>query len=200
MRFLVPLIFLLATGCSTIDKAFTGEKSSGHLEVNTFMYDKSSMVHLVVAPLFDAKDSPGDFKLGFYWETKMDEQVYFIVSMPVDDIAEYDKVSKSLSNLYINVDNHKKMLKKARNAISVKEKDYLLTKKYEAKIRFVGSRTLLKTMLAGNKVTLKVKVPGKVYEGRFDLMSTKRGKYKKSKNIAYNSAERFAVAVSKAVQ
>lgn len=200
MRFLVPLLLLLVTGCSTMDKVFTGQKSPGHLEVNTSMYDKSSMVHLVAAPLFDAKDSPSELRLGFYWETKMDDKVYFIISMPVDDISEYDKVSKRLSNLYIDVDNHKRMLKKARNAVSINEKDYLITKKYEAKIRFVGSRDLLKIMLAGNNVTLKVKVPGKVYQGRFDLMSAKRDKYKKTKSIAYNSAERFVVAVSKARQ
>ena len=158
------------------------------------------MVHLVAAPLFDAKDVPSDLRLGFYWETKMGDDVYFIISMPVDDIAEYDKISKSLSNLYINVDNHKRMLKKARDAVSINEKDYVITKRYEATLRFVGNHNLLKIMLAGNNVTLKLKVPGKVYEGRFDLLSKKRDKYKKTKSIAYNSAERFMVAVSKARQ
>ena len=200
MRFVVPLLLLLITGCSTVDRVLTGQEAPGHLEVNTSMYDKSSMVHMVAAPLFDEKDVPSELRLGFYWETKMDDDVYFIISMPVEDIAEYDKISKNLSNLYITVDDHKRLLKKARDAVSINEKDYVITKRYEAKLRFVGNQNLLKIMLAGNNVTLKLKVPGKVYEGRFDLMSKKRDQYKKTKSIAYNSAERFMVAVSKARQ
>lgn len=197
MKISILLLVFFVSGCSVLDHASYHRGAPGYLDITQSMYDGSVRVSLEPASLFDPDDSVAIFRLGFYWESKMKEEVYFIITVPVGGISEYENLKTNIGDLQIKNDNRKLVLKKTKSAIAVDERDLLITKEYKVKIRYLGNKKLLGSMLQGKNVIVKVAMPGKSYEGRFDINSEQRRKYKDIKNNAYNGAVRFIEAVNK---
>ena len=121
----------------------------------------------------------------------MNDKIYFIVNIPVGGIAEYENIKLNISNLFVKYDNKKHTFLKAEKAVTVNEKDMVINKEYDIEIRYIGSLAYLEMLLKSKDVVMKVSLPGKSYEGRFDVNSEARKKYIHNKNNAFNGATRF---------
>ena len=188
---------LVLSACTAFDGASYHSGAPGYLQVDDSMYDGSRTVYLKPVSLFDPDDSLSVLRLGFYWETRMKQKVYFIISLPVGGVVEYENIKSGIGDLLIKNGATSVVLKKTDKAVTVKEKDLLVAKQYDVQIHYLGSLQLIQSMLKSRDVVVKVMLPGKSYEGRFDINSKTREKFVNNKNNAFNGASRFADALAK---
>ncbi len=197
MKKVLLMAVLFVTGCSMFDEASYHRGAPGYLKIEKSMYDKSKTINLKPVSLFDPDNSVSIFRLGFYWETKMKDEAYIIINIPVGGVIEYENIKSNIGDLLIKNGNERIVLKKSEQAVAVSEKNIVIIKEYDLQIRYIGSLSLIQSLLKSKDVVVKVSLPDKTYEGRFDLNNKARERFRNKRNNAFNGASRFIEAVHK---
>lgn len=189
------LLSLLLAACIVAAPPGKTAGGEGYLQTGKSVYDGKRYAKLFPGSLFDADDRPGVFRLGLAWDERYDQNLHLIVSFPLQGSMSIEDIKRSAGSLKVKIDGKEIKLSRATNSVVLKEENIIITREFNAEIRYAGSKELIESMLAARNVVLQLNAINRMYEGSLRSTGKGRGYYTDVGYMAINGIQRFHKAV-----